>query len=153
MAGTAPDTTTTFNLNGVAATDVALQHLLGTAPGKSLRVGPEHMLAETSVGTALHGGTVGADTLLIWDRSAWLALHALNISELAGLPANWMLRPGFLSQFLADLCSQLLSAAPHWPAEHLHRSSVMPLRRSLLGPRLHACVHMRSACVFVLDDM
>ena len=54
MAGTAPDATTTFNLNGVAgATDAALLALLGTAPGKLLRVGPEHILAKASVGNGV----------------------------------------------------------------------------------------------------
>ena len=89
MAGTAPDTTTTFNLNGVGATDA----LLGTAPGKLLRVGPEHILSiKTSVGTGLHGGVTNGDTLIVWDRVAWLALHGIDVSELVAELANWLLQ-------------------------------------------------------------
>ena len=63
-------------------TDVVLLALLGTAPGKLLRVGPEHILAKPSVGTGLHGGMTGGDTLLVWDRLAWLALHGIGVSKL-----------------------------------------------------------------------
>ena len=47
----------------------------------------------------------GGDTLLVWDRVAWLALHGIDVGELVAEPANWLARPypGFLSQFFADL--------------------------------------------------
>ena len=86
MAGTAPDATATFDLNGVADTDAALKALLGTAPGKLLRVGPEHILYSASVGTGLAGGDAGGDKLIVWDRAAWLALHALDLSEMTPPP-------------------------------------------------------------------
>ena len=109
--GTAPDATTTFNLNGVGATDAALLALLGAAPGKLLRVGPEH-IHHPGEGIGRHGsstvatGMTGSDTLppsLVWDRVAWLALHGIDVGELVAEPANWLARLGFLSQFFADL--------------------------------------------------
>ena len=55
-------------------------------------MGPEHILAKASVGTGhrvyLHGGITGGDTLLVWDRVAWLALHGIDVSELVAEPAN-----------------------------------------------------------------
>ena len=72
-----PDATATFNLNGAAPTDAALRALLGTAPGKLLRVGPEHILSAVSVGTGLDGGTAGVDKLLVWDRAVWLAARSM----------------------------------------------------------------------------
>ena len=103
MAGTAPDATATFNLNGVGDTEhAALLALLGTAPGKRFRVGPEHILAKPSVGTGLHGGMTGGDTLLVWDRVAWLALHGIDVSELVAEPRGQLAVPSGLS--LTVLC-------------------------------------------------
>lgn len=93
MARTAPDATATLNLNGTAASDAALKTLLGSAPGKLLRGGPLHDLVVPSDGTGLFDSTMASgDTLFKWEGVMWLYLHALDISELHALPANWMLQ-------------------------------------------------------------
>ena len=87
---------------------MALPQLMRLSQGKLLAGGTEHILNEPSEGTGLVGGATGGDTLYhgtygIPSTGSWLLLHALDISALSDIPANWLLRPGFFNQFMADL--------------------------------------------------
>ena len=79
MAGNAPDDTTTLKLNGVAA----LTNLLGTAQGKLLAGGTEHILKAQSEGIGLSVAQLEAthSTVHLGRRRLAAALHALDISS------------------------------------------------------------------------
>ena len=101
MAGTAPDATTTFNLNGVGATDAALLALLGNF----FAWGPSTSWRRHRSARVYHGGMTGQVILcsfvIVWRGSRFTALTS----------ANWWLNlavPSGLS--LPVLCFDLKNA-------------------------------------------
>ena len=92
------DATLLLHLTSPAANDAALKALLGSAAGKNFRVGPEHFLAKSAGDTAIVVGPDGNDFLVSWPRLDWLILRAVDVTEIAGIKANWLLRPAFSGQ-------------------------------------------------------
>ena len=90
MAGTAPDATTTFNLNGVGATDAALLALLGNF----FAWGPSTSWRRHRSARVYHGGMTGQVILcsfvIVWRGSRFTALTSaslwLNRPTVAGPP-------------------------------------------------------------------
>ena len=102
MSAIAPDATTILSETSPCPDDDAVRTLLGTAAGKNLQVGPEHLLGAV-VGRPFRTGTTGSNVLI--DRFALehAVLHFVDISAIIILKANWVSRPEFLSKVLMTI--------------------------------------------------
>ena len=116
MTNTAPDLTTLVNLTADVANDAALKALATSPAGKRLRASPEHILVQAAKDLAQVTVVVDDVVFIKWPAAMWLLLRVCDISSLARLRANWLLRPAFISQVLANLVNAgglKLAAAKH----------------------------------------